>query len=152
LNNWRARPIAEIRAFGVDLIALERSQGGLFGSLRGLQIGLGFAHRGLEQFLVQLGQKLALVDRGAVVDIQFFDDAAGLGLDLDRGTRFDLAGGYDAAGDAAALDGGDFGRIDLIVGFQSRPDTVASAAQQNHHNPQPDQALAPFSILSVFSI
>jgi len=38
---------------------------------------------------------------GAVVDIQFLDDAAGLGLDLDGGTRLDLTGGDNAAGDAA---------------------------------------------------
>ena len=98
---------------GVHLVLLDVGFVGADIGLGGGQLRALRVHLRHDFLLIELRQLLALVDLVVDVDVELFDDAGGLGFDLDLGDGLDFAGGHDRAGDVAALDLGDAVGVDL---------------------------------------
>ncbi len=115
-----------------------------------MQIGLCGAKSSFELNLVEFRENLARFDAIAVVYVNLFDDAAGLGLDFGFGERLDFPGGDDDPGEVAALDVGELGGIDFVIGAESGFNAIASTQEDDESDAAPnDTATTFFAILAV---
>ena len=105
---------------------------------------------GFELNFVELGENLADFYAIAVVHVNLFDDAASLGFDFGFGERLNFPGGDDDAGEVAALDIGELGRVDFVVGAEGGFNAVASTQEDDEGDTAPDNtATTFFAILAV---
>src|SRR5229473_4008353 len=141
-----------IRAFRIDLVALQCGFGRIQRRFGGLQVCTGGAFGGLELDLVELRKQLALLHTFAVIHVKFFHDAAGFGLDLHFGKGLNLAGGYDHARQVTALRGSDLRRVNRAAGAEGRLDAISAARQHQQRDRAPNDAAAFFAVLPVFSV
>src|SRR6266852_446068 len=116
-----------IRAFRIDLVALQRGFGRIQRRFGGLQVCTGGAFGGFELDLVQFRKQLALLHTFAGIHVKFFHDAAGFGLDLHFGKGLNLAGGDDHARQVTALRGSNLGRVNSAAGTERRLNAITAA-------------------------
>ena len=94
-----------VRAFRIDLVALQSGFGRIQRRFGGLQVCTRGAFGGFELYLVEFREQLALLHAFTVIHVELFHDAASLGLDLHFGKRLNLAGRHDHARQVTALHG-----------------------------------------------
>src|SRR6202043_2274977 len=89
---------------------------------------------GLEVFLVELDENLALLDEIAFLDLDFLDDAVGLGLDIDLGDRLNLADRDHGAGEVTAFDHGKSRRVNIGARPRHPRNAVGPPPAKNQEN------------------
>src|ERR1700674_3576922 len=94
-----------IRAFRVDLVALQCGFGRIQRRFGGLQVCAGGAFGGFELHLVELRKQLPLLHPFTIINVKLFHDAAGFGFDPRFGERLNLAGGHNHTRQVTALHG-----------------------------------------------
>ena len=138
----------EIGRLGVDLVVLDSGGGGVGVRLGGGQERFLGCHLIQDLLLIELGEKLALMDVGVDIGMELGDDSGGLGFDLDFSDRLHFARGDDGSCDVSALRLGELRGLDL--GSISTGGDGDSEENRDDHDgdagPEPDPAF-PFALV-----
>ena len=142
----RALQQRNVGTLGVDLGALQVGARAVQAGARCLQLRPRLIDPSLNLVAVEFGEHLPLLHFVAVIDVELFHDAAGLGLDLDLGDGLDLAGRHHAFRQVALLDLGQLRGVDLGAAARGCDQRAGNHQNQNGRYRAPDDSLAPLSL------
>src|SRR5213080_1491934 len=138
-----------VRAFRINLVALQSGFGRIQRRFGGLQVGTRGAFGSFELHLVELREQLALLHAFTVIHVKLFHDAAGLGFDLHFGKWLNLAGRHDHARQVAALHGSNPGWVNGAVWAERRLDAITTASQHHYGDRAPHDTTLLLTALAV---
>ena len=128
------------RVLGFDFIACQLRQGRCTRGFGRLEVGTSFTQTRGEVDAVKFREHLAWSHDLADIGVQLLDDAVDLGLNLNRGDGFDLAGCHNRSHQVASLDGHDAcGIIVRLPAASTRdpPDRAGNGQNNDDRNKGP---------------